>query len=169
MMRSTYHKAGSMRNVVTRRALGDIVCDTDGQNCYDNGISSGTNPTADLPVVSPVFSATIPTSGITNTAPGPNYGSLAPIANTPAPSTGPGFFQTLLNDAAGIAAPLIKSATSQSPYFITSPTGQSVLYNPNTGTVGATSALGLSSSAISPTVLMAGLGVLAVLMLAGKK
>ena len=58
--------------------------------------------------------------------------------------------------------------TQQTPYYVTNPvTGQSVLYNPNTGTLsGASTAL---SSALSPSVLlMLGLGIAAIALI-GKK
>jgi hypothetical protein len=54
------------------------------------------------------------------------------------------------------------------PYYITSPTGQSVLYNPATGTVGAGASAGVTSQ-INPTWLLLGVGAIALLAFAGKK
>ena len=70
--------------------------------------------------------------------------------------------------ASAVASPIIKAATQVAPYYITNPqTGQSVLYNPNTGGVGAS--LGASLSSLSPTTILIGIVVLGALAFAGKK
>jgi hypothetical protein len=76
----------------------------------------------------------------------------------------------LATDATTVAAPLVKAATQQAPYYITGPNGQAVLYNPNTGAVGTAAATTASSlSTLSPTtLLMVGL-LIAALALTGKK
>jgi hypothetical protein len=87
------------------------------------------------------------------------------------PATGPnpgwsGFLTNIVNDATAIAAPLIRQATAPRPYYITNPAGQSVLYNPATGGVSNPTSIG---SALNPTAVLLGLGVLVVVLVAGKK
>lgn len=143
MLRSTYrHTPAGMRNSVTRRAvLGDLCTDA---SCMATGPSVNPNDPA-----LQMDSSYTPYSGGT-------YG---------APSSQP-WYTTLINDAAQIATPLIRSSTQQQPYFITSPSGQSVLYNPNTGTVGGGTSIG---SAINPTYIIGGIAVIAALAFLSKK
>ena len=156
-----------MRNRALRGTMGTLQCDTDG-NCYDDG----TNVTGNLTLDEINASA-----GPGDCAYGSNGAGCNPAAFMPgltpggtAPS-GPNtasVLTTLINDAAGIAAPLVRSATQASPYYVTNPaTGQAALYNPNTGTfAAATSALG----SISPTVLVLGaLFVGGLALFSGKK
>lgn len=155
MMRSGI-TAGGMRSRSLRGTLGTLQCDEDG-NCYDDGLNVTGNIT--LPEIQ--ASAT----------PGDPYFSPATLPTiSPTGPTSPGagsIFQTLINDAAAVAAPIVRSATQQSPTFVTNPaTGQSVLYNPNTGTF-STGATALSS--ISPGILLFGLLGIGALMLMGKK
>ena len=160
--------ATGLRNAVTRRALrglGDVNCDSDG-NCYDDTTGTYTPaPVLDICTdPSCMMSGPNPTAAQLNQ---PIYPTGVAPTVTPATSSVPGIFTTLLNDAASIAAPIVRSATQQQPYYITNPaTGQSVLYNPNTGTTasGVSAALG----SVSPVVLLAGLAVLGFLAL-GKR
>ena len=94
--------------------------------------------------------------------------STPPGSGAPGGLTNAQLAAILGNSAVNAAAPAIKLATQQTPYYVTNPvTGQSVLYNPNTGTLsGASTAL---SSALSPSVLlMLGLGIAAIALI-GKK
>lgn len=83
---------------------------------------------------------------------------------SPTPSTGAPWYDQLISAGAALAAPIVKEATQQQPYYVTGPNGQQVLYNPNTGTI-ASSSLG----SISPTVLLVGIGVIALVMFSGRK
>lgn len=166
MMRSTRQRAGaSMRNRSLRGALGDVNCDSDG-NCYDD--SSGTYTPAPVSMTGDAnpdcaFGGTWPNcitpSSVPSLSPG---GTINPI-----PSTSSNPLSQLIASAAQVAAPLVRSATQQAPYYITNPaTGQAALYNPNTGTfAGATAAL----SSLSPTTLLIGAVVIGALLFAGKK
>lgn len=170
MMRSTRHRAGtSMRNRALRGSLGDVVCDDEGANCYDNGIGSssptdvtgGANPDCAFGGVWPncISPSSVPTFN-----PGP---TLSPT-RAPSPSPLTPLLTTLINDAAQVAQPIIRSATQQTPYYVTNPaTGQSALYNPNTGTFAGATAGALS--AMSPTTLIIGVAVLGALLFMGKK
>lgn len=153
MNRST--RAG-MRNAALRGAMGVVNCDQDG-NCYDSGSGELVESTSDPSII-------MTGPGVSLTDPALNMDA----SNTPSGgSGGTSWLNTLVNDAAGIGTSLIRSQTTRQPYFITSPSGQSVLYNPNTGTVagGATSL----SSAINPTVILIGLGLFAAIAVIGKK
>lgn len=144
MLRSSYrHNPTGMRNSVTRRAvLGDICTD---ESC----MMTGPNVNLNDPALQ-IDSSSYPTFN-------GGYGS--------APAQAP-WYDQLINSAASIAAPLIRAETQQQPRYITSPTGQSVLYNPNTGQVvgGANIA-----SAINPTYLVIGIAAIAALAFVGKK
>lgn len=162
MMRSAHPTARGMRNRALRGALRDVQCDPDG-NCYTDGVltSGGIDPNL----------CNDPSCMMTG--PNPTQAQInQPIFPTTAPSSSPtgsgagSIFQTLINDAAAVAAPLVRSATQQTPYYVTNPaTGQSVLFNPNTG--GLATGAGLGS--ISPTVLLFGALGIGALMLIGKK
>jgi hypothetical protein len=119
------------------------------------------------------------------TGPNPSAGELAaagyplstPVATGPSPTTGTQspspttLAAALAADATQIAAPIVKAATQQAPYYVTNPaTGQSVLYNPNTGqTVGATS-IGKALASLSPTTIVIGIVLIgAVALMSGKK
>jgi hypothetical protein len=70
--------------------------------------------------------------------------------------------------AATVAAPIVKAANQQAPYYITNPlTGASVLYNPNTGTTSGTSAALASLASINPTYLLLAAAAVAALMMTG--
>jgi len=168
MLRSTHrHVPTGMRNMTTRMALGALQCDQDG-NCYDDGV----NVTGNL-TLSEVQSAATPGDmiipGLCNDPSCMMTGPAAPVQNVlntmppQTPSSG-GFLNTLANDLTAIAAPIVRSATTQQPYIITGANGQKLLYNPATGTTSAA-----TSSAISPTMIAVGLGVLAVIALSGRK
>jgi hypothetical protein len=170
MLRGTHRNVPTgMRNATTRRALrrmGDVSCDEDG-NCYDSGTGDYTPAPIDLPVYSgganPSGSAlqlqTQPTSTPTFLGPSPTPTSSGPSSNA--------LLSSLLSDATQLATPAIRAATQQAPYYITNPaTGQSALYNPNTGTfAGATTALGT----MSPTTLVIGAVVIGALIFMGGK
>lgn len=178
-------RAPSNRNAVLRRGLrgttshifyplqglgrlGDTVCDDDG-NCYDTGsgelvtspaatasgdtdfLMTGPNPTAAQ------IAAGMPTSSLVTTNPAYTGGlSTTSLA------------ASLAASAAQIAAPIIKAATQQAPYYITNPaTGQSILYNPNTGSTAGT--FGASLSTVSPMVWVLGIGLVGLLAFSGKK
>lgn len=136
MMR-TFPRPAGMRNRITRRAvLGDLCLD---ESCQQ----MGPTPT-DVELAQPIYPTTVGT-----------YGSAAQP-----------WWTTLVNDATQLATPLIRSATQQAPYYVTSPSGQSVLYNPNTGNVANASSIG---SAINPTYLVLGVALIAGFALIGKK
>jgi Transglutaminase-like superfamily len=92
---------------------------------------------------------------------------LSPSVPAGTAGTGVGLLASLAADATSLLQPVVKAATQQTPVYVTNPaTGQSVLYNPNTGqVVGAASPL--SSLGSGSLLLLLGLG--AVLLLAGKK
>jgi cytochrome c5 len=131
--------SGGMKHRSLHGAMGVLHCD-DADNCWDDA-------TPDAPAVY------VPP----DTTPAPIFTTTA--AGTP-------WYQTLLTDATQLAAPLIRSTTQKAPYYIASPSGQSVLYNPNTGAVMNASSIG---SAINPTYMLLGVGLLAVVLVAGKK
>jgi hypothetical protein len=159
--------------------LGD-VCDQDG-NCYDSSGSQtfgsyDTLPTTASPILVSVAPVT-PVSGVQaqNDA-AANAQGLANLyagSTTPAPSSGANAYSlatAALADATTAAAPIIKAASQQAPYYITGPNGQAVLYNPNTGATGAAAASVSSSlGTLSPTTLLIGALIIAALTLTGKK
>jgi hypothetical protein len=138
--------AGGMRNATLRSRMGDLYDDIGVDPSY-----TGTQLTSEGDIM---------------TGPGVNLSDPAlQIDSSSMPSTsGSGILTTLLNDATSIAAPLIRSATQQAPYYVTNAAGQSVLYNPNTGTYTNPSTIG---SAINPTVIVIGVGLLAALAFMG--
>ena len=172
MMRSsTHHRTpGSMRNRTLRGALGAVNCDQDG-NCYDDSSGIYTpGPTGSYDSTDPLGDQISAINDLSDSV----YGSGSPSGSTtinlnPGSSPGVNPLNLLITDAAAAAAPLIKAATTQQPYYITNPvTGQSVLYNPNTGTTAGS--LSSSLSALSPTTLLIGVvGLLAAFAFAGKK
>ena len=184
---STAHRGN--RNIVLRRGLqgghlffplqglGDVNCDQDG-NCYDTSTGVYTPATIDMtpvstgptcgvdiacgsnPTAQELANAGFPLATAIATAPSPLTGNSSPSPTTLAAA--------LAADATQLASPIIKAATQVAPYYITNPqTGQSVLYNPNTGGVGAS--LGASLSSLSPTTILIGIVVLGALAFAGKK
>lgn len=173
MMRSTTHhrKPQGMRNRALRGALGTVNCDQDG-NCYDDSTGvftpgpitdtySSTDPLSDQ--VNSINSLSDSVYGTGSSSPGNTTINL-----NPASSNQPNPLNTLIASAAQIAAPIVRAATTQAPYYITNPvTGQSVLYNPATGATAGS--LSSSLSTLSPTTLLVGIGLLAALMFAGKK
>ncbi len=151
MQRTVYRPAAGWRNRALRGRLGDngdFAAGTEGNvsggvdtSTFDPGMSGGDG------------------------TPYPGYSSV------PNSSGGPsgGFWQSLVTTAGAIAAPIVRATTQQAPYFITSPTGQSVLYDPNTGRTGAASTGLPSLGSINPMYLLVGAGLLAVFAFAGKK
>ena len=172
MMRSTTHQKSpaGMRNRALRGAMGTVNCDQDG-NCYDD--STGIYTPAPAGSYSSTDSLSDQVAAINNLSDSvygtasntPSSGTTINL-NPNSPAANP--LNTLITSAAAAAAPIIKAATTQAPYYITNPvTGQSVLYNPNTATTVGT--LSSSLSSLSPTTLLIGIGLLAAFALSGKK
>jgi transglutaminase-like putative cysteine protease len=160
MIRPRSRPAG-MRNRVIRGALGDDGSSTD-FSIDDNTIFTG----SDGSVFTPSGGYDLPplTTDI-NASPG-----MVTFPTAAASTTSPSWWQTLGTDLTKITAPLVKQQVTQAnrPYYITSPTGQSVLYNPATGSVGTGASAGVTSQ-INPTYLLLGVGAIALLAFAGKK
>lgn len=95
---------------------------------------------------------------------------LAPAVPAGTAGTGTGLFQSLAADATALLSPVVRAATQQAPYYVTNPTtGQSVLYNPNTGTTSAAGSFSASLASMSPTTLLiVGVGLIALFAM-GKK
>lgn len=180
MMRNSRQRTmRGMRSRSLYRSLGDVVCDAD-DNCYDT--DTGENISGQL-TLAQVQSTAAPgscafgtdTDGNCLAAPaaGLQLSPTAIPATTPAASAAANpltaLFTSLGTAASSIGTQLAKAATTQTPYFITAPNGQSVLYNPNTGAVGGTtSALLGSTGSISPIVLLLGVGAIALFAFSGK-
>ncbi len=161
MQRATYrnHMHRGYRNAALKGALGDNGDDS--SDFYTPAGSdidySGTAVSSGSP---DIMTGPMPTASELNQP-------LAPLA--PSSTNYGGVLTTLANDAAQVAAPIVKAATQQAPYFITNPvTGQSVLYNPNTGTTGAASSFSTALSSISPVYLIGGVIVFALLAATSK-
>jgi hypothetical protein len=111
----------------------------------------------------PPGSATNPSntqlSSLVTSNPAYTGGSSGPSTNS--------LIASIFGSVAAVAAPAVKALTQQSPYYITGPNGQAVLYNPNTGTTAGT--LGASLSTISPMVWLLGIGAVALFAFSGKK
>jgi hypothetical protein len=108
------------------------------------------------------------------TNPDPTYGGTVlpgdPITAQPPPSTSDSsgwtkIFTTITNDAAAIAAPLIRQSSIQAPYYIAGANGAQILYDPSTGkTANAGSAAQRTPAVVSQNILIAaGLGIAALL------
>ena len=154
----------SNRNAVLRRGLkgtGHLfyplqgtVCDEDG-NCYDDGTG--------VLLTSPAATASLDPQ-YNMTGPNPTAGELAaagyPLATAVATQTSPSSNPTslaiaLAQDATQLVAPIVKSSTQKAPYYVTNPaTGQSVLFNPNTGATATPASFSAALSSISPTMLL---------------
>jgi len=91
-----------------------------------------------------------------------NPASPYDIGGSTQSSSGPSFWTTLANDITAIAVPIVRSATAPKPYYVTTPQGQQILYNPATGAPAVS-----GSVSISPTLIIGGI-ILAALLL-GKK
>lgn len=166
MLRQTYagRRGPSVRNSSLRRALGDVSCDTDG-NCYDDSTGVYSTPQSPLSLSDVQQSATqgdcaygVDAAG--NCLPGQTTLTLNPAAGPPASaSTGASTATAIASDITRLLAPLSTAlATSaQKPYYITSPTGQQILYNPATGQAAGASLASLSSSGLLPILLIGGL------------
>lgn len=155
---------GCNKGVGRLRGLGVMVCCDDEGNLYDDG-TSPSSPTDILGGATPdcAFGGVWPNC-ITPSTP------LSPVY-TPVTSGSPSVLTLAgqaLQAAGTAAAPIVKLASQQAPYYIAGPNGQSVLYNPNTGAVAGAGAsvFGSSSASLSPLLLLGGL--VAVVMLAGK-
>lgn len=144
-----------------RRGIGVMVCCDDEGNLYDDGstdVLGGSAP-------SPISGGDIYTSPVSNV---PGVVTL-PTNNS---SQNLNLLGQALQAAGTAAQPIVKLTSQQAPYYITNPqTGQSVLYNPNTGAVasGTTGASIFGTSAtsgLSPLLLLGGLVLVA--MMAGK-
>jgi hypothetical protein len=161
MLHTASHSHRGFRNIALRGALGIAFLPLSGTlgDEGDTGNSDDTSYT--FSGVQSQNDAAANAQGLANLYPG----------TTPPASSGPNLYTlatAALNDAASAAAPVIKAATQQAPYYITGPNGQAVLYNPNTGAVGSSASAALSS--LSPTTLLIGaLVVGAALAFSGKK
>jgi len=174
MMRSSFDGAG-MRNRALRSTLGDVSCDADG-NCYDDASGEYTPAPIDLGIN---LSPSTPSAGLNIQAPmtvgaTPDcvFGGAWPNCNPPTGanvSSGSFINPNLLAQIVGnTVAPIVKATAQQAPYYVTNPaTGQSALYNPNTGTFASGTTPALSS--LSPTTLLIGAVVIGGLLLAGGK
>jgi hypothetical protein len=152
------------------QGLHDVNCDADG-NCYDTSTGTYTPAAPTISLSDLQASATpgdcaygVDASG--NCLPGTmTLPPSLPLAT--AATGGPGvtsLLSTALITAAQAASPAIAAASRQSPYYITNPaTGQSVLYNPNTGQSSASGIFGTTGAAGSSTILLVGLAALAFL------
>lgn len=176
MMRSTFDGAGAgMRNRSLRSTLGDVNCDADG-NCYDDSTGEYTPAPIDLGIN---LSPSTPSAGLNIQAPMTGgatpdcvFGGAWPNCNPPTGanvSSGSFINPNLLAQIVGnTVAPIVKATAQQAPYYVTNPaTGQSALYNPNTGTFASGTTAALSS--LSPTTLLIGAVVIGGLLLAGGK
>jgi hypothetical protein len=175
MLRSERRPAG-YRNALMRGALRDghlyqtlnglhrLGQDDSGYDIYSQ---AGVDPT-----YTGTQNETVTYGGDSSTPPSSlvNFGSnttLAPTVAAGTAGTGYGLAASALADASALAAPIVKAATQQQPYYITNPaTGQSVLYNPNTGTTAGGISAALSS--LSPTMILIGVGLVALVAFAGK-
>jgi hypothetical protein len=172
MMRTTYAARPGFRNRSLRGTMGQtcILYDETGAcDLYDDGSSpSSTISVPTAPTIPGGYGATVPINyGTLDSSLAATEATLNPPAGGTTPSGAAGVLTTLFNDAAGVAAPIVKAATTMAPYYITNPlTGQSVLYNPNTATVATGASL---ATALSPTTIVIGLGLLAGLLFLGKK
>lgn len=156
--------------------LGDTQCDDSG-NCWTDGVlttsaaSTYEDPTLSASGTNCVYG--VDTGG--NCNPYPGGSGLIPSSLPSTSSSGSGanaysLATALANDAAAVAGPLARAAATKTPTFITSPSGQTVLYNPNTGTFSGATSLPTSLSSISPTTLLIGAVVLGLIAtMAGKK
>jgi len=150
-----------------RTSLGVMVCCDDEGNLYDDGTSS--SPTDVTGGVTPdcayggIWPNCISPSTVTSPA-------LPTVTYTPPASSSTSALTLAgqIAQAAGTAAaPIVKLASQQAPYYVTNPaTGQSVLYNPNTGAVasGVTNTgissifgTGATTSSLTPLLLLAGI------------
>ncbi len=158
MMRNSYRPAGpGMRSRSLRGAIGAVQCDAD-YNCYDDGTLIESSPSQSIAPESqqdatfdPAGRAALGLPTSSGSSAGTNWGNL---------------FATLANDATQIGTSLLRQQTQQKPYLITNAAGQSVLYNPNTGTV-ANTATPLST--VNTTYLVLGVAAIAALAFLGKK
>lgn len=171
MLRGTHRNSfRGMRSASLRGAMGDVTCDQDG-NCYDDSTETFT-PAPIAPEIPGGYGYISPADAATMSNQATSTGILAaqsltpPVTSssslTPAGSATP-WYDLLVTDAANAFSKI--NASTQKPYYITSATGQSVLYNPATGTVSSPSALG----SINPLYLAAGLGLFALVAMMGKK
>jgi hypothetical protein len=151
MIRSTQTPRSGMRNSVTRRALRGTLGQDPSLDIYAG------DPSIGIPAIAPPDYSALDTSLAASTD----------VMMPPATPAGTPWYSTLLTDLSQAATPLLRSQTTAPPRFITSPSGQSILYNPNTGTI-ISSGTSLSS-AINPTYIVIGLAAIAALAFVGKK
>lgn len=130
-------KGGSMRNRNLRSALHGRLGDDGDYGGEAVNISTGLDPTS---------------SG--------DYGGETTGSSI---SSGVPWYDQLISAGTSLAAPIVKEATQQQPYYVTGANGQQVLFNPNTGQI-ASGSLG----SISPTALLVGVGILALVIFSGR-
>jgi hypothetical protein len=178
MLHTASHSHRGFRNIALRGALGIAFLPLSGTlgDESDTGNSDGFTPWQPDPTYTGTQYTTVPyvpatTSGVqSQNDAAANAQGLANLYASPAPSSGANAYSlatAALADATSAAAPIIKAATQQAPYYITGPNGTAVLYNPNTGAVGTSASAAISS--LSPTTLLIGALIIAALALTGKK
>jgi hypothetical protein len=142
-----------------RNGVGVMVCCDDEGNLYDDGSSDVLGGVAPSPIGGGDIYTTLPGSTVPGVVTVPTNTSSQNLT----------LLGQALQAAGAAAAPVVKLASQQAPYFIAGPNGQSVLYNPNTGAVAGAGAsiFGSSSTSLSPLLLLGGLVVVA-MMAAGK-
>lgn len=144
-----------------RTSLGVMVCCDDEGNLYDDGSSD-------------VLGGVAPSSiagGDVYTVP-----VASGVVTVPTNTSSTNLFGQALQAVGTAVQPIVKLASQQAPYYVTNPaTGQSVLYNPNTGAVasGVTNTgissifgTGATTSSLTPLLLLA--GIAAVVMIGGR-
>jgi hypothetical protein len=135
--------------------LGDTTtCDSDG-NCAvtdDNGDLISYTP---APV--DVTAGAVPDCVFGGTYPNCNAGSAGSITSTTSSSASTAANNATVAALVNQAGSAVSRLTQQSPYFITSPNGQSVLFNPNTGTISGAAAIGTATlGSLLPLFILAG-------------
>jgi len=152
------------------QGLGQLECDEDG-NCYDSSTGTYTPAPVNVSLSDLQSSAVQGDCAYGMDASGNCLPGTTPLATVAAgsgagvpsaPSGALPLVASIVNTAAAAAAPAIAAASRQAPYYITNPaTGQSVLYNPNTGTTASGIFSGSSGSSGIFLLLIAGLGIFA--------
>ena len=155
-----------------RVGIGDIVCDESG--CYDDGsTSSGNTPTftpSNLCVTSdclmsgtPLTPAQLASMGVGSGLPANTSGAITPASGSSSSSSNP--ITALLASLTSAASGAVKAATTPAPYYITGPNGQSVLYNPATGTVGQSALSSLGGTSGCSSLMLLALAAVAIFAL----
>ena len=144
-----------------RVGIGDIVCDESG--CYDDG-TGGTIPTPPVTILNANQGDCIygqAATGYCNPAPLPGIAS----GGGSQPSGSSGTIASLLASLTNAASGAVKAATTPAPYYITGPNGQSVLYNPATGTIGQSALTSLGGTSGGSSLMLLALAAVAIFAL----